>query len=76
MYIFFFIIHQLLAHQTAQITAKYRSNKNHQSHSLLDDASAVVVVSGDRTRLGEILSVNAGIVRLFGFSRSGMVSCL
>lgn len=50
--------------------AALRANRDGGQGNTLDDRSAVISVSGNRERMGEIIEINTGIMRLFGYSRS------
>ncbi len=41
---------------------------------LFDDDNAVIIASGDRGSMGDIISANLGTSKLLGFSRSELVS--
>ena len=53
--------------------AHLRANREGGGANTLDDRSAVISVSGTRERMGEIIDINTGIMRLFGYSRSELM---
>jgi PAS domain S-box-containing protein len=50
-----------------------RTKTDGRQDALFNDRNAVVIASGDRFSLGEIVNVNVGATRLFGYSQSEIV---